>query len=178
MNNSFDWSPHTSRFIIRMLTPTHEMFTAFVVQEIWSQLKSVTFEDGDITAIVDQILLAASSDVYLYGHEPINKKYPQRSPDAAFVPRGFRYPTLVIETSYSQSKKNLAVLADDYIQGSNGNISTIIGLDLEYRSGSKEASVTSWKPRIVPDLEKSEICYLETYIFQETEVRISLSDFH
>lgn len=37
----FDWSPHTSRFTVRMSTSTHDIYTELVVQKIESQLKTL-----------------------------------------------------------------------------------------------------------------------------------------
>lgn len=70
MGTRFDWSPHTSRFAVRMPTSTHDVFTEFVVQEIGSQLTSVVRGDTDIAAAVDLVRSESTSDVYLYGREP------------------------------------------------------------------------------------------------------------
>lgn len=42
------------------------------------------------------------------------------------------YPGIVIQTSFSQKRKDLPKLAEDYILGSIGNITVVIGLDIEY----------------------------------------------
>lgn len=51
----------------------------------------------------------------------------------------------MIEVSYSQKRKDLSRLADDYILGSYGNIRVVVGLDIEYK-GSKEATLSVWRP--------------------------------
>ena len=51
----------------------------------------------------------------------------------------------MIEVSFSQKRKDLARLADDYILGSDGNIRAVVCLDIEYK-GSKEATLSVWRP--------------------------------
>jgi hypothetical protein len=53
----------------------------------------------------------------------------------------------VIETSFSQKRKDLPKLAEDYILGSIGNIGVVVGLDIEYRN-SKRATVSMWRPEL------------------------------
>ena len=165
----FDWSPHTSSFVVRMPTSTHDIFTELVVQEIWSQLENAR-GDKEVAAVVDLVRSEATSDVYLYGHGSINNRYPKHTPDASFARADSQYPSIVIETSYSQQHKDLARLADDYICGSNGNISVVLGLDIEYGVGSKRASVSVWQPRVAPDPENKEGMLLEMVGVQEADV--------
>ena len=74
----------------------------------------------------------------------------------------FQTPWL-IETSYSKHHKELARLADEYISGSNGNIAVILGLDIEYGVGSRTASLSIWRPRLLPDPDEKEAVLLETF---------------
>ena len=53
------------------------------------------------------------------------------------------YPGIVIEVLYTQKRKDLAIIAKDYILGSNGDICVVIGLDVEYYS-SKKATLLVW----------------------------------
>lgn len=178
VSTRFDWSPHTSWFTVRMPTSTHDIFTELVVQEIGSQLNSVARGDTDVAAIVDLVSSESTSNVYLYGHEPINERYPKHTPDASFAHADSQYPSLVIEKSYSQHHKELGRLADEYISGSDGNIAVVLGLDIEYGVGFKKASLSIWRPRLVPDLEKKEAVLLETFGVREADVMASLSAHH
>ncbi len=144
VSTRFDWSPHTSRFTVRMPTSTHDIFTELVVQEIVSQLKRVARGDTDIAAVLDLVRSESTSDVYL-------------TPDASFAHADSQYPSIVIETSYSQHHKELARLADNNISGSDGNIAVILRLDIEYGVGSRTASLLFiWRPRVLPDLDEKE----------------------
>ena len=82
---SFDWSPRTSSFIVRMPISTYDIFTELVVHEIESQLNNMTREDRDIAAIIDLVRSESTWDVHLYGHEPINEYYPKHTPGASFA---------------------------------------------------------------------------------------------
>ncbi len=173
MSTRFDWSPHTSRFTVKMPTSTHDILTELIVQEIGSQLKSVARGDTDIAAVLDLVRSESTSDVYLYGHEAIDERYPKHSPDASFAHAKSQYPSVVIETSYSQRQKDLTRLADEYISGSDGNIAMVLRLDIEYGVESKKASLSIWRPRLVPDPEKEEAVLLETFSVREADVMAS-----
>ena len=113
-----------------MPTSTHDIFTELLIEEIGSQLKIVACEDTDIATALDLVRSESTSDVYLYGHEAIDERYPKQSPDASFAHAHSQYPSVVIETSYSQCQKELTRLADEYISGSDGNIAIVLGLDI------------------------------------------------
>jgi hypothetical protein len=57
------------------------------------------------------------------------------------------YPGVVVEVSYSQKRRDLSRLADDYILGSDAEIRAVVGIDLDYRGG-KRATLSVWCPRI------------------------------
>lgn len=58
-----------------------------------------------------------------YGHEPCDGS-----------------PTLVIEVAWSQRSLDLPKLAKRYIQGSKGQIRTVIGVDIPYRRPGEEGT--------------------------------------
>ncbi len=68
-----------------MLISTYDIFTELIIQEIRSQLESVTYRNKDVVVIVDQVRSELTSDVYLYRDEPINDRYPKYILDASFV---------------------------------------------------------------------------------------------
>ncbi|KAI9760925.1 MAG: hypothetical protein M1840_002167 [Geoglossum simile] len=101
----------------------------------------VNFKTLTGTPLTD-IEYLGSADIELYdpsGHY----QYPRHSPDASFRFMGSRYPCIIIETSFSQKRRDLELLAENYILGSSGNIRVVIGLNIEY-SGSKAAAVSVW----------------------------------
>ena len=56
-------------------------------------------------------------------------KYDTHDPDATFYYTNTYWPLVVIEVSYSQKRKALKDFAENYILGSDGNISVMTGLD-------------------------------------------------
>ena len=140
------------------------------MQEVGSQLKNVACGNTDIAAVIDSVRSESTSDVYLNGHEPIDERYPKYTPDASFARADSQYPSIVIETSYSQQTKNLARLADVYICGSDENIGVVLGLDIEYGVGSKRASISIWRPGFAPDPQNKEGMILKTVGVQEADV--------
>jgi len=114
----------------------------------------------------------------------------KHEPNAMFTHVGARWPGVVIEVSYSQKRKDLRDLADDYILESNGGIGLVIGLDIEYR-GSRKATVSTWRLKQTID-EQGEEQYraspvIENQIFRDEDgkpntalgsgLRIELKDF-
>ena len=79
-----------------MPTSTHDIFTELLVQEIGSQLKIVSRGDTDIATVLDLVRSESTSDIYLYGHEAINERYPKQTPDASFAYAHSQYPSVVI----------------------------------------------------------------------------------
>jgi hypothetical protein len=75
----------------------------------------------------------------------LDPEYGRHDPDTSFRYSRTQYPGVVIEVSYSQKRKDLPYLADNYILGSNGNIRVVIRLDVEYRG--KMATLSIWRPR-------------------------------
>lgn len=69
--------------------------------------------------------------------------YGRDEPDASFEDSKANYPGIVIKVSQSQKRKNLPCLADEYILGLYGNISFVIGLDIEYSGKMATVSVAA-----------------------------------
>ena len=124
-----------------MPTSTHDIFTERIVQEIGSQLKSVARGDTDMAAVLNLVRSESTSDIYLYGYEAIDDQYPKHISDVFSAHLDPQYPSIVIETLYSQHHKELARLTDKYIYGSDDNIAVILGLDIKYCVGFRTASL-------------------------------------
>ena len=173
MNIRFDWSPHTSTFTVRMPSAIHEMVKQAVVKEIGSQLaqSAVKYKRNGIVSKFDDLISDKGSTIItLKGFDPIEGTYPSHEPDGSFAYTRTRYPSLVIEISYSQKRKDLCKLADDYICGSNGEIKVVLGLDLEYSNKSKKATTSIWRPQITPDPENEAEAILETQEIKKDDV--------
>ena len=66
------------------------------------------------------------------------------SPDASYGDLEARWPTMVIEVSYLQKRKNLKELARDYIFHSLANVQSVVGIDIDYRR-TKLGVVSAWR---------------------------------
>ena len=125
-----------------MSAPIHELVICSVVEEIACQLKSIREGNDASGEFARKIKHTGSSRVTFP-----DSGYGPHDPDASFRHLKAKYPGIVIEVSYSQKRKDLRYLADDYILGSNGNIRAVVGLDIEYRG--KMATLSVWQPRIL-----------------------------
>ncbi|KAK0704258.1 hypothetical protein B0T21DRAFT_377859 [Apiosordaria backusii] len=139
----FDYDPDAGILDIRMPTPVHELVSTSLVNEITEQLRGIVEKGGRAGEFAAQIVNAGSSRILLPGIAKDNTPL-RREPDAQFQNRNAVYPGLVVEISYSQDRKNLDKMAWQYIQGSNGNIKAVIGIDIGY--GAKASTVSLWRP--------------------------------
>jgi hypothetical protein len=87
------------------------------------------------------------------GAKPIHLQYLpkgpiERTPDSSFGHFSEKYPSVVIEISSSEKRKDLPLLASEYILGSRAAVSVVVGLDIEGK-GNKKATISVWKPKVV-----------------------------
>ncbi|KAH0550998.1 hypothetical protein GP486_007640 [Trichoglossum hirsutum] len=150
----YDYDPEFSQLIVRMTTPTHDLFIVKVEEEIKSQLKAISSSPNQLVAeAARKVERQGTSRILLTNDMTDNSKYPKHSPDAAFRHEAATYPGVVIEVSYSQKRKDLPYLAENYIIGSQGSVRAVVGLDIEYY-GSKKATVSVWRPKLWNDGEQ------------------------
>ncbi|ELR07553.1 hypothetical protein GMDG_08468 [Pseudogymnoascus destructans 20631-21] len=136
----YDYFPSTSRLVLRMPTTLHEEFITSIVEEIQVQLKSIQNASAEFAK---EIRSGGSASIKFADEE-----YGKHDPDAQFRHSKAQFPGIVIEVSYSQKRKDLERLADDYILGSDSDILVVVGLDIEYKTG-KKATLSVWRPNII-----------------------------
>ncbi|KIX08396.1 uncharacterized protein Z518_03052 [Rhinocladiella mackenziei CBS 650.93] len=134
----YDYFPSAHLFVLRMACSVHEYLASSVVVDILQQLRVIARRADSTGEFVKKIGSAA-----ITFNDPTLSKH---SPDGSFRHIEARYPGVVIEVSYSQKRRDLPRLADDYILGSDAEIRAVVGLDLDYRG--KRATVSIWRPRI------------------------------
>lgn len=102
---------------------------------------------GIVADIVKHIELEFSSNVQLTGnpHQSSSNHLASR-PDAAFRFKADEYARVVLEVSCPQKRKELPRVAKNYILGSEGNISTVIGLELNH-DNTNEGRLSIWRPK-------------------------------
>jgi hypothetical protein len=88
------------------------------------------------------------------------------TPDACFGHVQEGGPSVVIEVSCAERRKDLPRLAFDHIVGSRARISAVIGFDIEC-TGTKRATVSVWKPKVV---DNEGVLYLQVEQAVKSEV--------
>jgi hypothetical protein len=157
---------------VRMPTPVHDFFTAFVADEISKQLEAISHHGDSSAEFAARIANGGCARIFLKEDNPDRdgqgtRVVHRREPDAQFQHRDAEYPGVVLEVSYSQDGKDLKKLAWDYIQYSNGDIKVVIGIDIKYNN-SKEATLSVWRPRYIrEDGEELEILEAEERIISQ-----------
>lgn len=127
-----------------MPTVLHGTFIRRIVEEIQRRLSSLASHEPQLRPYIEKIEEIGGQlelpNTTNNGHQVLIK----HDPDAMFAHEDAGWPGVVIEVSYSQKRKDLPDLADDYILESDGGIGLVIGLDIEYR-GSRKATVSTWQ---------------------------------
>ncbi|TWU77387.1 hypothetical protein ED733_006087 [Metarhizium rileyi] len=114
-----DYDPNRGLLHLRMPSPVHEFFANILALDLQVQLLEIATQDNDTGIFASKIRIGGSATIQLA-------------------------EGVVIEVSYSQDGKNLRKLAQDYILYSNGDIKTVVGIDLNY--AGKESTISLWRP--------------------------------
>jgi hypothetical protein len=144
-----------------MPSDLHEWVISSVVKEIQNQLEKLGAGLNTSAAFARKVESRGSPTL-----DFTKEECGRHTPDAQFRHERAQYPGVVIEVSYTQKRKDLAYIAEDYILGSNGDIRVVIGLDVEY-SNSKKATLSVWRPSIVKNKDgEPELVAKQTVIDQ------------
>lgn len=127
-----------------MPTQLHDTFTARVSVEIQRRLTDLANKNPLLRTFIEKIRHNGGRLQLPTTSTSSKQNYIRREPDSMFCHTEAVWPGVVIEVSYSQKRKALATLADDYILETDGSIRLVIGLDLEYK-GSKQATISTWR---------------------------------
>jgi hypothetical protein len=130
-----------------MPSAVHELFLDGVEDEIRSQLKAIRSGSDRKARFAQKVRPARSSEIeFPAGASPIKSKY---EPDASFRHDDAQYPGVIIEVAYSQKKKRLARLADNYLIDSDTSVRAVVCLDIEYgKNESRKATLSIWRPQL------------------------------
>jgi hypothetical protein len=151
----YDYFASASLFVLRMPTVLHEDLALSIVLDVTRQLSSIASGAGPVADFAKSIRPTGSGKI------TFDDSSSTHNPDASFKHVQARYPGVVVEVSYSQKRKDLPRLADDYILGSDGDIRVVIGVDIGYRD--KAAALSIWRPQIqVNDAGEAELVAHQT----------------
>jgi hypothetical protein len=115
-----------------MPSSLHETITSSVVEDIGEQLRARASGSGPVAEFTRNIRSSGSASIKF-----ADPDFGRHDPDASFKHLKAQYPGVVIEVSYSQKRRDLQRLADDYILGSDGSIRLVVGIDIGYSSRLK-----------------------------------------
>lgn len=128
---------------IRMPAHVHDRHAERLKQGIRGQILKISDSNSSNAELAKAIETDTSASITLLDGT-------LRYPDAQFRTRKSLYPSVIIEVSNSQSEKNLAYLADQYIVETIGRVQVVIGVKLDYGTSLK-AVLSLWRPQIVEE---------------------------
>lgn len=156
-----------------MPTGLHEVFIDGVEDVIRSQLKAIRNGSDKAACFAQNVHPARSTTIYFPVDGTVSGRKSKYEPDASFWHKDARYPGLIIEVAYSQKRKRLGRLAEDYLLDSNASVQVVVGLNVEYGGKeSRKATVSVWRTHVVNTTNGDEL-----RVFQETEDEVCHSKF-
>ncbi|KAF2001250.1 hypothetical protein P154DRAFT_490637 [Amniculicola lignicola CBS 123094] len=183
----YDYDEDRGRLVVRMPTGVHGLFIDKVEDAIRTQLKIIRSKSGRSAQFAQKVHPARSTEINFTTSALSSKsKY---EPDESFWHDDAQYPGVIIEVAYSQKKKRLGRLAENYLLDSDASVRVVVGLDIEYsEKGSRKASLSMWRPRLFETADGSELRAVEEAVnepFRDDEgnpvdhpgLRLRLSDF-
>lgn len=129
-----------------MPTAIHELFIARVEDDILSQLKIIREGSGDAATFARKVQPARSTEIFFPVENAPATEQSKHEPDASFWHQDAKYPGVIIEVAYSQKRRRLGRLAENYLLDSDASVQAVVGLDIEYgKKGSCKAAVSIWR---------------------------------
>jgi len=137
-----------------MPTFLHDFFISSLKKEIQRHLDAL--QTSTTTQILDALstnIALPSPDVNGPNDHNDHRVSSTRSPDAVYFDEtSTRFPTVILEVSYSQKWEDIHYLADQYITASEGATNVVIGINIGYNGkSSKEATISVWRPKTYTD---------------------------
>jgi len=161
----YDFDADRNQVVVRMPTPLHELFLKYfelsIKCQLFSFISSTTLHKS-VVYFAQCIQSTGSYDIFFPPRTDCDSDTLQKSknsPDIMFKHKGAKWPSVIIEVSYSTKRKDLPKLADRYILGSTGSVQAVVGIDIEYQRPnqtqvkSREAVFSVWQPEYVQNNE-------------------------
>ncbi|KAF2228475.1 hypothetical protein EV356DRAFT_457746 [Viridothelium virens] len=177
-----EYSHEDHVLVIRMLSTLHEVLGDGIQRKIFSWLDSQSSGSNSLTNVAKEIEGSGARHLFLR----ILGKMDEKQPDRSFTYKDCGFPGLVIEISVSQSVTDVQKKAKAYIQGTEGQIRTVINIDSNstYPKKGGSATFSIWRA----DFSQESLGVIESVISQEfrdkngqpvsnADLRVSLSDF-
>jgi len=104
----------------------HELFIARIEDNILSQLKTIREGLGDAAAFARKVQPARSTEIFFPVENAPFSKQSKYEPDASFWHEDAKYPGVIIEVAYSQKRKRLYRLAENYLPDSEASVQIVL----------------------------------------------------
>ena len=141
-----------------MASAVHELFLADVEDAIHSQLKALRGGSGAAAIFAQSVRPYRSTNVDLPGDDTLDQAKSMHQPDATFQHEKAEFPGVIIEVSYSQKRKFVGRLADDYLLDTDASVQVVVGLDIEYGGKrSLKATLSVWRAGIFHTADGDEL---------------------
>ena len=126
------------------------MIQSGVEDAIRCQLKTIRRGSDKAALFAQKVRLARSTEIYF----PVDNAPPttksKHEPDASFWHDDAQYPGVIIEVAYSQKRKRVGRLAEEYFLDSDASVQVVVSLDIEYgKKGSQKATLSVWRTHVV-----------------------------
>ncbi|KAF2019464.1 hypothetical protein BU24DRAFT_419080 [Aaosphaeria arxii CBS 175.79] len=129
--------------VIRSGFRINERFIVRVERDIWRQLEEIG-NGSDRRA-------KFARDLFPIGHTTIrfDNSKSRHDPDISFAHDHAVYAGVIIEFAYSQNKRCLRRLAEEYILKSESNIRAVVCVNVDYDNNElREATLSTWRPQL------------------------------
>ncbi|KAL5118396.1 hypothetical protein ACEQ8H_003746 [Pleosporales sp. CAS-2024a] len=183
----YNYDGNKCKLAVRMPTAIHDCFIQAVRDDIYNQLKEIRNGSGKKAKFAQNVYVGGSTTIHFDTDTSSSKS--RYDPDNSFWHEDAQYPGVIFEVGYSQQKKKLDRLADNYIVDSATAVQVVVCINLEYNNKkTKKATLSIWRPQLLdtPDgLELRSAEVVADKAFRDDEgnavehpgLRLRLSDF-
>ncbi|ORX95175.1 hypothetical protein BCR34DRAFT_579473 [Clohesyomyces aquaticus] len=184
----YDYDARRYRLVVRMPSGIHETFLARVEDAIYSQLKLIREGSNSAAIFAHKVHPARSTEIRFPVDDAPPNTESKHEPDSSFWHDDAQFPGVIIEVAYSQKRKDLGRLAEEYLLDSDASVQVVVGLDIEYGKGSRKATLSTWRTNLFHTADGDELRVVEEVvdeIFRDDQgnptdhpgLRLRLSDF-
>lgn len=122
-----------------MPSSIHEYCTREIERYIEKQLEVIRSGSGKKAKFAQDVFASGSPNIAFEGSR---FKY---SPDVSFKHARADYPGVIIEVAFSQTRRSLRRLAENYLLDSKANIRVVVGIDIAYGGNSRKVTLSVWR---------------------------------
>ena len=132
-----------------MPTGVHEIFIAGVEDAIYTQLKAIRDGPDGAALFAQKVRPARSTEIHFPVDDAPHSTNSKHEPDASFWHDDAQYPGVIIEVAYSQKRKRLDRLAEDYLLDSDASVRVVVSLDIGYgKKRSLKTTISVWRTHV------------------------------